>query len=208
MQNLEPNGKTSTGVTARPQFSLAALFWLLFALGLYFAYLRRFPPAAGLLGCLAIGQGLLTGAIVGLVLRRFVDSLYWSTLCAAFALVSVAGEASFDIVFRLAWCTVGAFSGALCAAVGRQRVIARLTTGAVVGGLVMAGFLLFSLDTTRYGGFDAVCAPVIGALIGLLITIVQRLELESYLPRHTIATWLLCAVLAGNLLTFYLGYSR
>ena len=41
MQERAPNGEPSGTVMSRPQLSLAAVFWILFAFGLYFANLAK-----------------------------------------------------------------------------------------------------------------------------------------------------------------------
>lgn len=58
------------------QFSLGTLFGLLFALGLYLAYLRRIDTAAVVYGCVAIGLGLLAGGMAGLIGRRVAEATY------------------------------------------------------------------------------------------------------------------------------------
>ena len=63
----------------------------------------------------------------------------------------------------------------------------------------MGAYLWIVHGTVFANRFDAVCAPVVGVLIGVLIQILQVVEADRRLPRYTIATWLLCAVLVGNL---------
>jgi hypothetical protein len=75
-----------------------------------------------------------------------------------------------------------------------------MLTGCLIAGVTM---LLFS--TARAGGtveilFDLACAPFVGALVGLLIEIILWLERKRYAPRYITASWLLCAVIVGNLM--------
>jgi hypothetical protein len=78
-----------------------------------------------------------------------------------------------------------------------------MVLGGLAGGLVMGPYVLLAANAPREKAFDAACAPVIGALVGLLIAIVQFVEGDHRLPRYTLGTWLLCAVLVGNLLSLY-----
>jgi hypothetical protein len=175
---------------------------------MYLAYLRQFSTDVGVLGCVVLLLGLATGALVGLVFRRLVEPMYWSTMCAAFAMVSVAAAPGLSTEFRLSWCMVGAASGGACAAPAGRHPVFRVAAGVLVAGLVMGLFVLLIRDRAADNLFDALTAPIIGGLIGVLITIVHGLELDRRLPRYLIATWLLCAVLVGNLLTMIWVYQR
>jgi hypothetical protein len=188
----------------RPQFHLAAIFWILTALGLYLAFLRNEGAQTVLFGAFALLGGALWGLVCGALVRRFVEPMYWATLCAAFAYVSVAREPAFDHTFQFAWATVGAVAGGLAGMPQHSRPLLRMLLGGVAGGLVMGGYVLFASGGPREKMFDALCAPVVGALVGLLIAALRYVEVDRRLPRYTIATWLLCAVLLGNLLSEYL----
>ena len=72
-------------------------------------------------------------------------------------------------------------------------------------GCLVAGATMLVFSTTLTAGtaeilFDLACAPVIGALVGLLIEIILWLERNRYAQRYITASWLLCAVIIGNLL--------
>ncbi len=101
----------------RPQFGLSALFGMVFALALYFAYLRQIDATAVLFGCVALAMGIYFCHLHGVTAENL---------------------------------------------------------------------------------FDVICAPLVGALIGVLIQILQWLEADRRLPRYTIASWLLCALMVGN----------
>jgi hypothetical protein len=103
---------------------------------------------------------------------------------------------------------VGAASGAACAAPAGRRPMFRVATGAVVAGLVMGLAVLWIRDRAADNLFDMLTAPIIGGLIGVLISIIHGLEINRQLPRYLIATWLLCAVLVGNLLTMIWVYQN
>lgn len=181
------------------QFNLSTVFGLLFALGLYLAYLRRIDTAAVVYGCVAIGMGLLIGGVAGLVGQRWTAAIYWGGLCAALGYIATVDERAWDASFRLAWAAVGAMAGAGSHLLSAQRPLGRLCAAAVGSAVAMLTFLLIVDGTLWVNLFDAVCAPLVGFLIGVLILIMDYLEAKRRLPRFTVAAWLLCAVLAGNL---------
>jgi hypothetical protein len=183
----------------RAQFGLATIFGLLFAMGLYLAYLRRIDSAAVLYGCVAIGMGLVLGSVAGLISRRLADAAYWGALCAALGYVATVDERAFDVGFRLAWAAVGAAAGAGSHLLRGRRPAWQLLCAGLGSALAMAIYLVTVDGTLLTNLFDAVTAPIVGSLIAVLILIMQYLEADRRLPRFTIATWLLCAVLAGNL---------
>jgi uncharacterized membrane protein YciS (DUF1049 family) len=183
----------------RAQFSLSTLFSLLFALGLYLAYLRRHDTAVVLYGCLAIGMGLVIGGAAGCVGRRLADAMYWAALSAALGYIATVDERAWDVGFRLAWAAVGAMAGAGGNLFRDRRPVWSLLCAGVGSALAMATYLLIADGTLRVNLFDAICAPIIGFLIGVLILIMDYLEATRRLPRFSVASWLLCAVLAGNL---------
>jgi hypothetical protein len=184
---------------ARTQFNLSAVFGMMFALGLYLAYLRRYDSAAVLYGCVAIGMGLVLGGVAGLVGRRLTDAVYWAALCAALGYIATVDERAWDVGFRLAWAAVGAMAGACSNLFHKRRLIWPLLGAGAGSALAMAIYLLIADGTLLVNLFDAVCAPIVGFLIGVLILIMDYLEAKRRLPRFTVASWLLCAVLAGNL---------
>jgi len=181
------------------QFHLSTVFGLLFALGLYLAYLRRIDTAAVVYGCVAIGMGLLIGGVAGLVGRRWTAAIYWGGLCAALGYIATVDERAWDVGFRLAWAAVGAMAGAGSHLFPTGRPSWRLCAAGLGSAGAMITFLLITDGTLWVNLFDAVCAPLVGFLIGLLILIMDYLEANRRLPRFSVAAWLLCAVLAGNL---------
>ncbi len=181
------------------QFSLGTLFGLLFALGLYLAYLRRIDTAAVLYGCVAIGLGLLLGGMAGLIGRRVAEAAYWGALCAALGYIATVDERAWDVGFRMAWAGVGAMAGAGYHLFRQRRPVWQLFAAGLGSALAMATFLLWVDGTLLLNLFDAICAPLVGFLIGVLILVMDYLEFRRRLPRFTVAAWLLCAVLAGNL---------
>jgi hypothetical protein len=200
----DPTTAPSVVNSSRPQFGLGAIFGTIFALGLYFAYLRQIDAAAVLYGCLAILMGLAVGSASGLATGHFVDGAYWASLCSALGYVATAGETTLGTEFRLAWAGVGTAAGAGANLVGRNRPFLRVFFAGLGAALVMGAYLGIVHGTVFANRFDAVCAPIVGALIGVLIEILQFVEADRRLPRYTIATWLLCAVLAGNLAVAHL----
>jgi hypothetical protein len=192
----DPHTKSVDTSGSRPQFGLGGVFGMFFALGLYLAYLRQIDAAAALYGCLAILMGLAVGGAIGLAAGHLVDAVYWASLCAALGYVATAGE---PIDFCMAWAGVGTAAGAGANLVDYRRPFLRVFIAGLGAALVMGGYLWIVHGTVLASRFDAICAPIVGALIGVLIEVLQYVEADRRLPRYTIATWLLCAVLAGNL---------
>lgn len=195
----ELNTQSADTRDSRPQFTLGAIFGMFFALALYFAYLRQIDSAAVLYGCVAVAMGLVVGGASGWVAGHLVDAAYWAALCAALGYIATAGESSLGTAFHLAWAGVGTAAGAGSNLVGRHRFFLRVLLAGLGGALAMGIYLCLIQGTTAENLFDAICAPVVGVLIGVLIQILQWLEADRRLPRYTIATWLLCAVMVGNL---------
>ena len=99
-----------------------------------------------------------------------------------------------------AWSLVGMLAGAACGTVGPRQVGRRIVAGAVAGGtgMLVCSVLLPVHDLEWV--FDLVCAPLVGGLVAVLVELILWLERERYSPRYITASWLLCAVIAGNLL--------
>ena len=64
-----------------------------------------------------------------------------------------------------------------------------------------AMFIYFMLFSQRDGlEFDLLAAPLVSALVGLLVELIVWVEQRSEIPRYVTASWLLCAVIIGNLM--------
>ena len=82
---------------------------------------------------------------------------------------------------------------------GNKRVrLRRAIIGYVAAAAVMVVFAQFG--SLRDGRFDLFCAPIVGAFVGLQIELVLWVERGSSIARYMTASWLLLAVIAGNLL--------
>ena len=194
MSDAEPSVLTHL---SRPQFGLGTVLGMFFALGLYLAYLRQYEAEAVIYGCLAVLMGLAVGGASGFAAGHLADAAYWASLCAALGYVATVGEPNLGVEFRLAWSAVGAVAGAGTNLVPRKRPwlphVRRGTGGNTRHGSLRPGFPRSALADP----FDLMCAPIVGVLIAVLIEILQYVEADRRLPRYTIATWLLCAVLAA-----------
>ena len=195
----DPIAKPVAAGGSRPQFGLGAIFGMFFALALYLAYLRQIDTAAVVYGCLAILMGLVVGGASGLAVGRLVDAAYWASLCSALGYVATVAEPTLSTGFSVVWAAVGTVVGAGVHLVDRSRPILRVLIAGSGAALVMGAYLWIVCGTVFAASFDAICAPIVGVLVAVLIEIVQYVEADRRLPRYTIATWLLCAVLAGNL---------
>jgi hypothetical protein len=126
------------------------------------------------------------------------DATFWAVVMTTAAYLSVVGDARFDPVFHFAWAAVGAATGACCGAIAPRQLFRRMLAGCFMAAAVMLVFVqVGSLHDTT---FDLFCAPVVGALVGLLIELILWIEHRSSMARYVTASWLLLAVIAGNLL--------
>ncbi len=191
----------SQPVTRRPQFGIAAMLWTTLVIALALGYLRQIGSPA-VIGSAAgvLAAAVLVGGIVGWMTNRIADSMYWAVIVSTAAFLSVAGDLAAQSSFRYAWAAVGIFAGAACGSIAPQRVGRRILVGAIAGGAAM---LLCSLAMPIHDlewMFDLLCAPIIGALVAVLIELILWLERQSYSPRYITASWLLAAVIVGNML--------
>ncbi|MBP90305.1 MAG: hypothetical protein CMJ64_26970 [Planctomycetaceae bacterium] len=183
-----------------PQFGIAALLWTTFVIGFALSYLRTLGSADVFLnGILAIGIALVSGVAIGACFGRIADATYWSLMITAAAYLSVAADRAYGPIFHLAWASAGAASGSFSGAIPASRVRLQIVAASLASGVVM---LLFApaLNTRPDFVFDLVAAPIIGVLVAILVQLISWLERKSYTPRYVTASWLLLAVIVGNLL--------
>lgn len=187
--------------STRPQFGINAIFWATFVAALALGYLRQFgSPNLIVSGAIVVATAAIVGSLLGWPVHRVGDAAYWSVVIAAAAFLSVAGDSAASAPFRYAWSSVGILAGAACGAVAPRRLLQRVCFGAIAGG---GGMLIGSMAMAVHDlewVFDLICAPIIGGLVGVLIEWIMWLERQSYTPRYVTASWLLCAVIGGNLL--------
>ncbi|MCA9119458.1 MAG: hypothetical protein H6822_05535 [Planctomycetaceae bacterium] len=183
-----------------PQFGLSAMLWTTFVVALAFGYLRQFNlPSLYISAGVVMIASVLFGALIGWPFHRIGSAAYWAVVIASAAFLSVSGDLRTSTMFRIAWSTTGVLSGAICGAVAPGKVFRRVLLGAVAGG---GGMLVCSIAMPRdlEWLFDLLCAPLVGGLVGVLIELVLWLERQRYSPRYITASWLLLAVIIGNLL--------
>ncbi len=191
----------STRPTRRPQFGIAAMLWSTLVVALALGYLRQIGSPA-VIGSAAgvLALAVIVGAMMGWVTDRLADATYWSVIVSTAAFISVAGDLAAQPSFRYAWAAVGIFAGASCGAIAPQRLRRRMLVGAIASGVAMAVCSLVMTDHDLEWIFDLLCAPIIGALVAVLIELILWLERKSYSPRYITASWLLGAVIVGNML--------
>jgi hypothetical protein len=198
---------TNTQVTTpsrsanRPQFGISAMLWTTFAVALALGYLRQ-VASPNMIGSAAIvmATAVVVGGLIGWPVGRIGDAMYWAVVIAAAAFLSVAGDPAAPAIFRYAWSMVGIMAGAACGAVAPRQLWRRIFFGAVAGGVGMAACSMAMPVHDLEWAFDLICAPIVGGLVALLIELILWLERERYSPRYITASWLLCAVIVGNLL--------
>lgn len=185
---------------ARPRFSLGAMLGCFVAIGMALAYLRTYDSVQVFLnGLIVLSYAVLLGVIVGSLVKRRAETIFWSVIISAAGYLSVVGETHFGVGFHFAWSAVGATSGAAAAAVPAGRLVARMAASCLSGSAAM--LIYYACFSERVGlEFDLLAATIVGSLIGLLVEIIMWLERRSQIPRYVTASWLLCAVIIGNLM--------
>lgn len=192
---------TPTTSATRSQFGISAMLWATFAVALALGYLRQFDsPDVFVSGAIVLATAVLVGGLIGWPVGRIGDSMYWAVVIAAAAFLSVAGELAAPLAFRYAWSSVGMMAGAACGAIAPRQLVRRVMIGAAAGGGAMLVCSTAMPVRDLEWWFDLICAPMVGALVAVLIELIFWLERQSYAPRYITASWLLCAVIVGNML--------
>jgi hypothetical protein len=186
-----------------PQFGVAALLWTTAAIAMALAYLRWFGAEACVAGFEIAGTSLLIGLAVGKVSGQVSAGLFWSVVGAMFGFLSAAGAPLVDPALRYAWGLVGCVAAVAVAVSWPQRLLRSLAIGAVAGGLAMLAAVFISLSTgiVSRGAdirFDALCAPLAGAWMGLAVVAVEWADRRTPTPRYIAGAGLILAVIVGN----------
>jgi hypothetical protein len=181
---------------------MQSLLWLTATVGLALMYLR--PAGREGLICAAlvvVGSGML-GVVVGSLVGRLGVVLYWSVLGAMFAFISTVGGRLIHETAPFAWAALGAGTGCVVSSMQDARWWRCMLAGAAVAGMAMSLYALaLQLSIGRVDRFDLACSVPIGALFGLLVVAIRRVELRSSLRYDALATLLTAAVVAGNQLS-------
>jgi hypothetical protein len=174
--------------------------WTMVVIAMALAYLRQIDsPEVFAEGAVAVVAAIAAGIVVGWPVGKWRDTTYWSLIVATAAFLSVAAEDSHGAPFRAAWSATGIAVGTFCGIPAARKFAYRALLGACAGGLTMYLFARswdFGSVEVR---FDLICAPIIGALVALLIEMVLWTERKRGLPRYLTASWLLLAVVVGNM---------
>ena len=169
-------------------------------IGLSISYLQQHDhPLVLEGGLIAIVIGVVIGAVIGWLTGNLQDGLFWATLVAAFAYISVSRDPHFDFAHRLVWATMGATCGAIGSTVLPDRIWLNAILCASFGELV---FLIYSVCSPAHTfdlRVDLIGAPVIGVAVSFFLRAIRWLESKQQMPRYVTATWLMVAVILGNL---------
>jgi hypothetical protein len=190
-------------VAAPPQFGVAALLWTTAAIAMALAYLRWYGAEACLAGFEIAGASLLIGLVMGKASGQMAAALFWSVVGAMFGFLSAAGAPLAAPMLRYAWGLVGCAAAVAVAVAWPQRLLRSLAIGASAGGAAMLAAVAISLAigvTPRVADlrFDALCAPLAGAWMGLAVVAVEWADRKTPTPRYVAGAGLILAVIAGN----------
>ena len=186
------------------QFSLSSLLWLTATVGMVLAYLRAFEAGETLRGVVAVGVGLLVGALAAAMTRRTADALYWAVLGALAAFLCAAGYDVIHPSFRYGWMFVGAVAGAGGGVTAPGRPLRSILVGGMGGGVVLGTFALALPGLTGAALVEVGCAVISGALLGAVIEVICWVESRRRIPRYVTAAGLMFAVIAGNVAAKFL----
>jgi hypothetical protein len=189
----------------QPQFGLSAMLGCFVAIAMALAFLKRFGSIQVFQnGLIVLVLAVLVGVIVGSVVKRRRDAIFWSVMASTAGYISVVGETQFGVAFHFAWSAVGAMAGVAAAVIPAalspvRRLVVRMIAACFAGSAAM--LIYFTLFSQRNGlEFDVLVAPFVSALVGLLVEMIVWVEQRSEIPRYVTASWLLCAVIIGNLM--------
>ena len=159
-------------------------------------------------GLITLSVGMIVGALIGKLSNRVGDGFFWGTLIAVFAYMSVIGISNYDAGLRLAWATVGAFTGGISGAIldrdGSVK-IRRSDFKAALFAATAAFVIMFTYATFGRMTFDLrldqYAAPLIGVAVVFFVKLILWVENQRIMPRYITATWLLVIILVGNTFT-------
>jgi hypothetical protein len=184
------------------QFDLQSLLWLTVTIGLALAYLRPLGHRVVLQAWVVIACAAFAALLVGTMRGRIGDVLYWSVLASAFAFISAIQTRLAHWTTPFAWAGLGAVTA--CAVTGNytSRWLRPVAMGALAAGVVMGLYTAFLYRFTgTFDWFDLACCVPLGALFGLLVSFLKRLETLSTLRYDATATVLMAATVCGNCLS-------
>lgn len=96
----------------QPQFGLGAMLGCFVAVAMALAYLKRFGSIQVFQnGLIVLVLAVFVGMIVGSVIKRRGDVIFWSVIVSTAGYLSVVGETQFGVAFHFAWSAVGAMAG-------------------------------------------------------------------------------------------------
>lgn len=202
----KPSNKSSS---SKAQFGIAALFWGTFVVGMAMAYLDRLSrpdkstdSAKVILGAaISVAIGLVVGWLIGRLTKRMSDALFWASLVAAFGYISTISDPIYSFHHSLAWAGVGAISGGVAATMFLDKWYLRGLACAVGAGVVMIVYYVITggdKGSTDLA-FDLNASPIIGFAVAGFVYVLMWLESKHRSPRYITATWLMAAVILGNM---------
>ena len=182
------------------QFGITALFWLTFLVGLGIAYLQRMNSVEIVIGgAVGVAIGMGVGFAIGLATKKVPDAVFWATLVAAFAYISVASDPIYTTPHRVLWAVVGAATAAVASTVMPNRFIVNALICAIVAGLILGLYWLVARKHPLDLQIDLIVAPLIGVAVALFVRVLMWLESRRTMPRYVTATWLMVVVIVANL---------
>jgi hypothetical protein len=192
------------------QFSLRSILWLMLAVGLYLGYASWLGPSEVVRAVVFALMSCGIGIALGLINRKLIDTLFWSTFVSMLAFLAVAGGRLTVDAVSYGWGVLGALVGGISVFDKPTALLVRMSLMSVVGGIAM--YLMIQVLHGRFNEllwFDVGSAFVLGAMLAPFIGFLRWFENESKQPRILLAAWLTICVLIGNVLVPVLtGVSR
>jgi hypothetical protein len=184
---------------SRPfQFGLQAALAVTLLLALLFGYLRPYGAGAVATCGLVVLIAALVGGLGGAVAGKNLDPMFWSVIGAVFAYLAVVGFALYHWSSQYVWPLVGMVAGTTVGAIGQGRPVRRMAFGSLAATAVFAIYMLLLFGLNPDLGYELLCAALGGALLGLLVEIVERFERTTSIPRYLLAVGFVVAAILGH----------
>ncbi len=194
----ETAGLPEPGRSPRLQFGISSLLATALMLALLFGHLRAYGTGTVITCGLIVLVAALVGGLAGACAGRVADTLFWSVIGAVFGYLVVVGFYRYHWSAQYAWPLVGMVAGIAVGALGSGRPVRRAAIGLAAATGVFATYALAMFGFAAHVGYEALCAALGGALMGLVADVAERFERRTSIPRHVAATALVIAAILGH----------
>jgi hypothetical protein len=166
-------------------------------------YLSTFNVnAVGRFGFL-VAAAILIGVALGLATRKLGDVVFWSAIGVCYGYLAVIHADLYDWTAEYAWPLVGGVVGAVAAIPSEGKLWRRMAFCAATALGLIAIYEFASFGFQRDLLPDLYCATLGGAMMGVGVDLVSRLEKATGIPRYALAVVLIAAAIACHTLAIH-----